>query len=80
MTTSVQDDFSLLAMPPLCRRGASLDRQFSTGELVSFNGYTGKVCGYVKEGLVSVSFGRGRFRAIPESELSVFVPWWSERD
>jgi len=59
---------------------SSLDRSLSVGDLVSFSGYRGRVCGYTPAGLVRVSFGASRFKEIPEADLSVFVPWWSDRD
>lgn len=53
---------------------------FSLCDLVQWHGYIGKVSGYTRSGLVRVSFGRGRKRTLPESALTVFVPWYSDRD
>lgn len=53
---------------------------FSLCDLVQWHGHIGKVCGFTNTGLVEVSFGRGRKRALSESSLSVFVPWYSDRD
>lgn len=59
---------------------APVARIYGSGGLVTWNGYTGKVSGYTASGLVVVAFGAGKRREINESELQVFVPWWSDRD
>lgn len=55
-------------------------QHFRTGDLISWNGWRGKVSGRTGDGLVRVSFGQGRVRELPETALTVFVPWWSDRD
>ncbi|CAG0965037.1 hypothetical protein RHDC4_00927 [Rhodocyclaceae bacterium] len=55
-------------------------QHFRTGDLISWNGWRGKVSGRTTKGLIRVSFGQGRVRELPESALTVFVPWWSDHD
>lgn len=75
MTAALQE-----RMPPARYRDATVAHAFTPGDLVTFNGYTGKVSSYSVAGLVVVTFGRGRRRELSESALQVFVPWWSDRD
>lgn len=70
-----------LSLPPV--RFRPLNRPpnlYSVGQLVSFNGHTGKVMSYIDGETVRVSFGQGRIKKIKEEDLQEFIPWWSDKD
>lgn len=67
-------------MPPARYRASSIGHTYTPGDLVTFNGHTGKVSGHTSDGKAVVTFGMNKRREIAESELAPFVPWYSERD
>lgn len=61
-------------------QSASKPQLFKPGDLVTWNGWNGTVRSYPQPGIVRVGFGGNRMKNVPEDHLSVFVPWWGERD